>query len=45
MEKTFEDAVLELEKVVETLEDGESSLEESRRRVSQEKLKGSKKTS
>ena len=29
MEKTFEEAVLELEKLVQTLEDGECSLDES----------------
>lgn len=29
MEKTFEEAVLELEKLVQTLEDGESTLDES----------------
>jgi exodeoxyribonuclease VII small subunit len=29
MEKTFEEAVIELEKLVQTLEDGECSLEES----------------
>ena len=29
MEKTFEEAVIELEKLVQTLEDGECSLDES----------------
>jgi exodeoxyribonuclease VII small subunit len=29
MEKTFEEAIVELEKIVQTLEDGESSLDES----------------
>ena len=42
MEKTFEEAVVELEKLVQTLEDGECSLDESMK-MFEEGMKLSKK--